>query len=55
MKTKYCKTCETKKPVKDFSRNGPWRKEKCKPCAAKVSKEYAERRKKARAEMGKWF
>ena len=55
MKTKYCKKCKSEKPIKDFSRNGPWIKEKCKSCAAKVSKKYADRRKKAKEEMGKWF
>ena len=44
MRFKYCKTCKSEKPINDFGRLGAWRKEKCKECASKAAKKYAEKR-----------
>ena len=52
---RHCKICDTKKPSEEFGRNGPWYNNKCKPCAAEFSRNYARKRKKQKQKMGSWF
>ena len=54
MRTKNCKACKVKKPLKDFTRNGPWFAARCKPCANEYTKKYNERKKKRLKDQWKW-
>tara|TARA_Y100001963_G_C6542404_1_gene336145 strand:- start:142 stop:306 length:165 start_codon:yes stop_codon:yes gene_type:complete len=54
LKFKECYDCKESKSLSEYNKNGPWFNNRCKPCAVKYSKKYADARKKA-MKGNKWF
>ena len=51
---KKCYECKKEKPLSEYNKNGPWYNNRCKPCAVKYSKDYADKRSKTKKDS-KWF